>query len=127
MPRKAAGTEVGPCQAIVQVHQGIPRRAPSAKTHGRRTKKSRLPSACRAKTAGRKKQPLDHSVQQPNKWRGPSEQILLHSVGCEARKRPAVADVFFLDFSFYRTYQAVRCCTQATTRSIKPGADFHQK
>jgi hypothetical protein len=26
-------------------------------------------------------------------------------VGCEARKRPAVADVFFLDFSFYRTYQ----------------------
>jgi hypothetical protein len=24
-------------------------------------------------------------------------------MGCEARKRPAVADVFFLDFSFYRT------------------------
>src|SRR5690242_1659044 len=25
------------------------------------------------------------------------------------------------------TCSAVRCCTQATTRSIKPGADFHQK
>jgi hypothetical protein len=26
-------------------------------------------------------------------------------VGCEARKIPAVAGVFFLDFPFYRTYQ----------------------
>ncbi|MGC1257161.1 MAG: hypothetical protein WA867_16485, partial [Candidatus Acidiferrales bacterium] len=30
--------------------------------------------------------------------RGKSEQILLHPVGCEARKIPADAEVFFLDF-----------------------------
>src|SRR5277367_2083889 len=34
-----------------------------------------------------------------------SEQILLHHVGCEARKTPADAGVFFLDFPFYRTNQ----------------------
>jgi hypothetical protein len=28
-------------------------------------------------------------------------------VGWEARKSPAVAGVFFLDFPFYRTYQAL--------------------
>jgi hypothetical protein len=28
-------------------------------------------------------------------------------VGCEAGKIPAAGDVFFLDFSFYRTYQAL--------------------
>jgi hypothetical protein len=28
-------------------------------------------------------------------------------VGCEARKTPADAGVFFLDFYLYRTYQAV--------------------
>jgi hypothetical protein len=28
-------------------------------------------------------------------------------VGCKARKPPATGEVFFLDFSFYRTYQAV--------------------
>jgi hypothetical protein len=27
-------------------------------------------------------------------------------MGCEARKIPADAEVFFLDFPFYRTYQA---------------------
>jgi hypothetical protein len=27
-------------------------------------------------------------------------------VGCEARKIPAGGEVFFLDFSLYRTYQA---------------------
>jgi len=26
-------------------------------------------------------------------------------VGCEARKRPAVGEVFFIDFYLYRTYQ----------------------
>jgi len=40
---------------------------------------------------------------QPGTWRGTSEQISLHQVGCEARKRPAGAGVFFLDFSLYRT------------------------
>jgi len=39
-------------------------------------------------------------VQQPNTWRGSSEQILLRQVGCEARKSPAVGGVFFLDFLF---------------------------
>jgi hypothetical protein len=42
---------------------------------------------------------------QPSTWRGRSEQIALDQVGCEARKIPAEGDVFFLDFSPYRTYQ----------------------
>jgi len=42
----------------------------------------------------------------PSIWRGSSEQILLKQMGREARKIPAVALVFFLDCSFYRTYQA---------------------
>ncbi|MGB9010013.1 MAG: hypothetical protein WCC18_15470, partial [Candidatus Acidiferrales bacterium] len=42
-------------------------------------------------------------VQQPSTWCGRSEQILLNQVGCEARKIPADAEVFFLDFPFYRT------------------------
>jgi len=48
---------------------------------------------------------------QPSTWRGRSEQILLHPVGCEARKIPAEGDVFFLDFYLYRTYRelARRC------------------
>jgi hypothetical protein len=53
----------------------------------------------------RKPKSLGQRVQQPSTWRGSSEQILLHHVGCEARKSPAVAGVFFLDFPFYRTYQ----------------------
>jgi hypothetical protein len=28
-------------------------------------------------------------------------------VGCEARKIPAAGEVFFLDFTFYRTYQGL--------------------
>ena len=48
---------------------------------------------------------LGHSVQQPSTWCGRSEQILLNQVGWEARKVPASAGVFFLDFPFYRTYQ----------------------
>ena len=44
-------------------------------------------------------------VQQPSTWRGRSEQILLNPVGCEARKIPADAGVFFLDFYLYRTTQ----------------------
>jgi hypothetical protein len=35
------------------------------------------------------------------------EQVLLNEVGCEARKTPAVGDVFFLDFYLYRTYQDI--------------------
>jgi hypothetical protein len=46
--------------------------------------------------------------QQPSTWRGRSEQILLNQVGCEARKIPADAGVFFLDFYLYRTYQISR-------------------
>jgi hypothetical protein len=45
-----------------------------------------------------KTQSLVHSVQQPSTWRGRSEYILLIGVGCEARKSPADAEVFFLDF-----------------------------
>jgi hypothetical protein len=33
-------------------------------------------------------------------WRGSSEQILLHQIGCEARKSPAGVGVFFLTFLF---------------------------
>jgi hypothetical protein len=32
---------------------------------------------------------------------------MLIQVGCEARKTPAITVVFFLDFSFYRTNQAL--------------------
>src|SRR6476620_1313694 len=53
-------------------------------------------------------QSLGPCVQQPSTWRGRSEQTSLHQVGCEARKTPASAEVFFLDFSFYRTYQDLR-------------------
>src|SRR6266849_1936632 len=42
---------------------------------------------------------------QPSTWCGRSEQISLDQVGCEARTIPAEGDVFFLDFSFYRTNQ----------------------
>ena len=45
-----------------------------------------------------------------------SEQILLNQVGCEARKRPAVGEVFFLDFYLYRTNQDLA----ATERSQNP-------
>jgi len=55
----------------------------------------------------RKPNPWGHMAPQPSTWRGRSEQILLNQVGCEARKIPADAEVFFLDFSFYRTYQHV--------------------
>jgi|HubBroStandDraft_2_1064218.scaffolds.fasta_scaffold08938_4 hypothetical protein len=30
------------------------------------------------------------------------------SSGCEARKRPAVGEVFFLDFYLYRTYRELK-------------------
>src|SRR5271155_1813096 len=56
------------------------------------------------KTADSEKpKPRGRLAPQPSTWRGRSEQISLDQVGCEARKSPAEADVFFLDFSFYRT------------------------
>jgi hypothetical protein len=51
-------------------------------------------------------------------WRGSSEQILLHQVGCEARKSPAGVGVFFLDFPFYRTYRTRGDC-QSQRKSYK--------
>ena len=61
------------------------------------------------KTAGRENPNQGgRSAPQPSTWRGGSEQILLHQVGCEARKIPADAEVFFLDFPFYRTYRDLR-------------------
>jgi hypothetical protein len=47
----------------------------------------------------RKARALGGNTQQPSTWCGRSEQILLKQVGCEARKNPAVAVVFFLDFA----------------------------
>src|SRR6267142_5987683 len=48
-------------------------------------------------------EPRGRIAPQPGTWRGRSEQISLDQVGCEAGKFPAAGDVFFLDFSFYRT------------------------
>jgi hypothetical protein len=58
---------------------------------------------------------LDRRVQQPSNWCGRSEQILLTHGGCEARKIPAAGKVFFLDFPFYRTYQALALLSSVTT------------
>jgi hypothetical protein len=53
------------------------------------------------KTAGREKTKLPgHSAQQPSSWRGRSQQNSLIQVGCEARKIPAVGEIFFLTSSF---------------------------
>ena len=60
------------------------------------------------KTAGRRNPNRWATVPRtPSQWRGRSEQISLGHVGWEARKTPADGEVFFLDFSLYRTYQAV--------------------
>jgi len=37
-----------------------------------------------------------HGAPQPGSWRGKSEQISFHQVGCESRKISAAGDVFFL-------------------------------
>jgi len=47
----------------------------------------------------RKPKPSGRKIQPPSTWRGPSKQILLKQVRCEARKTLAVAVVFFLDFA----------------------------
>ena len=54
-----------------------------------------------------------YSAQHPSPWRGSSEQISLDEVGCEARKIPANAEVFFLDFSFY---------SEAATAEVQMGS-----
>jgi hypothetical protein len=41
-------------------------------------------------------------------------------VGCEARKSPAVAGVFFLDFPFYRTNQELSFSQSAGERDSLP-------
>src|SRR5215472_1817091 len=48
----------------------------------------------------RKPKPLGHSAWQPRSWRGRSEQISFDQVGCEARKVPALGEIFFLTSSF---------------------------
>jgi len=48
----------------------------------------------------RKPKLLDHRAQQPRSWRGRSEQISFDQVGCEARKIPALGEIFFLTSSF---------------------------
>jgi len=65
---------------------------------------------------------LGYSVQQPSTWCGRSEQILLNQVGCEARKRPAVGDVCFLDFYLYRTYRDSGLPKERKARSKKQEA-----
>jgi hypothetical protein len=61
------------------------------------------------KTTGRGTQNRDATVRsKPSSWSGDSEQILLNNTGWKARKNLAEGKVFFLDFPFYRTYQALR-------------------
>ena len=50
------------------------------------------------KTAGRENPNRGVAGPRNRAWSGRSEQILLNQVGCEARKIPADAEVFFLDF-----------------------------
>jgi hypothetical protein len=58
------------------------------------------------KTAGRRNPNRWATVPcTPSQWRGRSEPISLDHLGWEARKTPAVAGVFFLDFPLYRTYR----------------------
>jgi len=58
------------------------------------------------KTAGRENpKRWATTSQQPSPWRGRSEQLSFVQMGCEARKLAATGEIFFLDFSFYRTLQ----------------------
>jgi hypothetical protein len=68
----------------------------------------------------RKPQPLDEAVQQPSTSCGRSEPILLHPMGCEARKTPADAGVFFLDFYLFRTYQEVAGLRSRLPQAMPP-------
>src|SRR5215472_9649638 len=61
------------------------------------------------KTADRRKpKPLGHSARQPRSWRGRSEQISFDQVGCEARKVPALGEIFFLTSSFIELTRTCR-------------------
>jgi hypothetical protein len=61
----------------------------------------------------------------PNRWATPATEYLVWKVrtdpaqsrGLEARKTPAVGEVFFLDFPFYRTNQALTPDTPSNTAS----------
>src|SRR5277367_1521867 len=76
------------------------------------------------KTAGRENpNRWGKRVQQPSTSRGSSEQILLNQMGCEARKSRAVAGVFFLDFPFYRTNQALRADSAVIRHAIESRHD----
>jgi hypothetical protein len=57
------------------------------------------------KTVGKKPKSLGHCALHTESMGGRSEPISLDQVGWEARKTPAAAEVFFLDFPLYRTYQ----------------------
>ena len=59
------------------------------------------------KTAGRENPNHGAALPRNRAHGGRSEQILLNQVGCKARKIPAGAGVFFLDFYLYRTYRAL--------------------
>jgi len=53
------------------------------------------------KTADRRKpKPLGYRARQPRSWRGRSEPISFDQVGCEARKIPALGEIFLLTSSF---------------------------
>jgi len=65
------------------------------------------PNSGASASAGREKPNRRGGLpRKPSTWRGRSEQILLHQMGCEARKLPADAGVFFLDFFLHGTNQA---------------------
>jgi len=52
---------------------------------------------------------LPASRGESNLWGVRPEQILPSLRGLEVRKYPAAGEVFFLDFSFYRTFQELAC------------------
>src|SRR6266852_6752479 len=64
-------------------------------------------------------EPLGQSAQQPSTWCGRSEQILLHRLGCEARKASAGGEVFFLDFYLYRTAGPKCPATEYMVRPVR--------
>ena len=60
------------------------------------------------KTAGRENPNHGATLApQPSTWRGRSEQLSLDQVGWKQEKFRPTGEVFFLDFSLYRTYQVV--------------------
>src|SRR5260221_1753422 len=72
----------------------------------------------------RKPKPPATVCGKPSRWCGQSVQILLNYVGCEARKLPAGGEVFFLDFSFYRTDPAQLCGLRSKKTSSRRRSVF---